>query len=72
MANPTSELSHSQYAVRRKELLLLVKQLRSIGCGFSTFSSWCSLLTSLRSAQADLDLPTITVIGNQSAGALML
>ena len=40
MANPNSELSHSQYAIHRKELLLLVKQLRSIGC--STFSRHCS------------------------------
>ncbi|KIM82118.1 hypothetical protein PILCRDRAFT_485567 [Piloderma croceum F 1598] len=50
MANTTAEISHSQYATRRKELLQLVKQLRSIG------------------AQADLDLPRIAVIGNQSAG----
>jgi hypothetical protein len=32
MADTTAEISHSQYATRRKELLLLVKQLRSIGC----------------------------------------
>ncbi|KII84204.1 hypothetical protein PLICRDRAFT_46578 [Plicaturopsis crispa FD-325 SS-3] len=46
----TPRLAKSQYAVRSKELLSLVKQLRAIG------------------AQADLDLPRITVIGNQSAG----
>ncbi|EPQ51165.1 hypothetical protein GLOTRDRAFT_141261 [Gloeophyllum trabeum ATCC 11539] len=45
-----SELSSSEYASRRKELLKLVKQLRAIG------------------AQAELDLPCIAVIGNQSAG----
>ncbi|KAJ7108734.1 P-loop containing nucleoside triphosphate hydrolase protein [Mycena epipterygia] len=51
MANPdTSQLSESQYAVHRKELLALMSQLRSVG------------------AQGDLDLPRITVIGNQSAG----
>jgi len=44
------ELSGSQYASNRKELLSLVKQLRAMG------------------AQADLDLPRVTVIGNQSAG----
>ncbi|KAF9229123.1 hypothetical protein BS17DRAFT_792113 [Gyrodon lividus] len=43
-------LPNSKYAVRRKKLLALVKQLRAIG------------------AQADLDLPRIAVIGNQSAG----
>ncbi|KIJ68611.1 hypothetical protein HYDPIDRAFT_146952 [Hydnomerulius pinastri MD-312] len=43
-------LPDSKYAIRRKELLALVKQLRAIG------------------AQADLDLPRIAVIGNQSAG----
>ncbi|KAJ6582935.1 P-loop containing nucleoside triphosphate hydrolase protein [Mycena vulgaris] len=44
------QLSESQYAVHRKELLALMSQLRSVG------------------AQGDLDLPRITVIGNQSAG----
>ncbi|KAF9244557.1 P-loop containing nucleoside triphosphate hydrolase protein [Melanogaster broomeanus] len=43
-------LPDSKYAIRRKKLLALVKQLRAIG------------------AQADLDLPRIAVIGNQSAG----
>ncbi|KAF5317462.1 hypothetical protein D9758_018043 [Tetrapyrgos nigripes] len=45
-----SEISSTQYATRRKELLALVNQLRAVG------------------AQSDLDLPRITVIGNQSAG----
>ncbi|KZT66613.1 hypothetical protein DAEQUDRAFT_714663 [Daedalea quercina L-15889] len=40
----------SGYALRRKELLALVKKLRASG------------------AQADLDLPRVAVIGNQSAG----
>ncbi|KAG6843814.1 hypothetical protein H0H87_012992 [Tephrocybe sp. NHM501043] len=44
------ELSSSQYATRRKEMLALLKQLRATG------------------SQAELDLPRITVIGNQSAG----
>ncbi|KAK7679580.1 hypothetical protein QCA50_017290 [Cerrena zonata] len=42
--------STSHFAERRKEQLLLVKKLRSIG------------------AQADIDLPQIVAIGNQSAG----
>ncbi|PSR74397.1 hypothetical protein PHLCEN_2v9905 [Hermanssonia centrifuga] len=42
--------SHSDYAIRRKQHLALINQLRAIG------------------AQADLDLPRIAVIGNQSAG----
>ncbi|KAJ7143314.1 P-loop containing nucleoside triphosphate hydrolase protein [Mycena crocata] len=51
MANPDPpQLSESQYAVHRKELLTLMSQLRSVG------------------AQGELDLPRITVIGNQSAG----
>ncbi|KAJ7099999.1 P-loop containing nucleoside triphosphate hydrolase protein [Mycena belliarum] len=51
MANPDpAQLSQSQYATHRKELLALMNQLRSVG------------------AQGDLDLPRITVIGNQSAG----
>ncbi|KZT22881.1 hypothetical protein NEOLEDRAFT_1180623 [Neolentinus lepideus HHB14362 ss-1] len=51
MGNATAlELSSSGYALRRKELLQLVKQLRAIG------------------AQAELDLPCVAVIGNQSAG----
>ncbi|KAJ3784740.1 P-loop containing nucleoside triphosphate hydrolase protein [Lentinula aff. detonsa] len=45
-----SNLSNTVYAARRKELLALINQLRSVG------------------AQNDLDLPRITVIGNQSAG----
>jgi len=45
-----NELSASQYALRRKELLSLLKQLRATG------------------SQSELDLPRITVIGNQSAG----
>ncbi|KAJ7918424.1 P-loop containing nucleoside triphosphate hydrolase protein [Mycena leptocephala] len=44
------QLSDSQYALHRKELLALMSQLRSVG------------------AQGELDLPRITVIGNQSAG----
>ncbi|KAJ7800360.1 P-loop containing nucleoside triphosphate hydrolase protein [Mycena olivaceomarginata] len=44
------QLSESQYALHRKELLALMSQLRAVG------------------AQGDLDLPRITVIGNQSAG----
>ncbi|RDB17526.1 Interferon-induced GTP-binding protein Mx2 [Hypsizygus marmoreus] len=48
-SNP-HELSGSQYATRRKELLSLLKQLRATG------------------SQGELDLPRITVIGNQSAG----
>lgn len=53
MAKPdTPQLSASQYATHRKELLALMSQLRSVG------------------AQGDLDLPRITVIGNQSAGKL--
>ncbi|KAJ7468099.1 P-loop containing nucleoside triphosphate hydrolase protein [Mycena latifolia] len=52
MANPDPhQLSESQYAAHRKELLALMSQLRSVG------------------AQGDLDLPRITVIGNQSAGS---
>ncbi|KAF5376702.1 hypothetical protein D9615_007809 [Tricholomella constricta] len=50
MVSKPSELSASQYATRRKELLTLLKQLRATG------------------SQAELDLPRITVIGNQSAG----
>ncbi|KAJ7269617.1 P-loop containing nucleoside triphosphate hydrolase protein [Mycena rebaudengoi] len=51
MATPDApQLSESQYAVQRKELLALMSQLRSVG------------------AQGELDLPRITVIGNQSAG----
>ncbi|KAJ7629835.1 P-loop containing nucleoside triphosphate hydrolase protein [Mycena rosella] len=51
MANADApQLSKSQYALHRKELLALMSQLRSVG------------------AQGDLDLPRITVIGNQSAG----
>ncbi|KAJ7668026.1 P-loop containing nucleoside triphosphate hydrolase protein [Mycena rosella] len=51
MANADApQLSESQYALHRKELLALMSQLRSVG------------------AQGDLDLPRITVIGNQSAG----
>ncbi|KAJ6478750.1 P-loop containing nucleoside triphosphate hydrolase protein [Mycena vitilis] len=46
----TSQLSDSQYALHRKELLTLMSQLRSVG------------------AQGELDLPRISVIGNQSAG----
>ncbi|KAH9830095.1 P-loop containing nucleoside triphosphate hydrolase protein [Rhodofomes roseus] len=42
--------AESGYALRRKELLALVKKLRATG------------------AQADLDLPRVAVIGNQSAG----
>ncbi|KAJ6557932.1 P-loop containing nucleoside triphosphate hydrolase protein [Mycena capillaripes] len=44
------QLSESQYAQHRKELLALMSHLRSVG------------------AQGELDLPRITVIGNQSAG----
>ncbi|KAJ6614595.1 P-loop containing nucleoside triphosphate hydrolase protein [Mycena sp. CBHHK59/15] len=44
------QLSESQYAAHRKELLALINQLRAVG------------------AQGELDLPRITVIGNQSAG----
>ncbi|KAJ7735808.1 P-loop containing nucleoside triphosphate hydrolase protein [Mycena metata] len=44
------QLSESQYAHHRKELLALMSQLRSVG------------------AQGELDLPRISVIGNQSAG----
>ncbi|KDQ56136.1 hypothetical protein JAAARDRAFT_158878 [Jaapia argillacea MUCL 33604] len=50
MAFDPSALSRSSYTTRRKALLSLVNQLRTIG------------------AQADLDLPCIAVIGNQSAG----
>ncbi|KAI0693477.1 P-loop containing nucleoside triphosphate hydrolase protein [Cytidiella melzeri] len=46
----TSTVSDTEYAVRRRKHLDLIKQLRAIG------------------AQADLDLPRIVVIGNQSAG----
>ncbi|KAJ7223681.1 P-loop containing nucleoside triphosphate hydrolase protein [Mycena haematopus] len=46
----STQLSESQYALHRKELLTLISQLRAVG------------------AQGDLDLPRITVIGNQSAG----
>ncbi|KAK7044850.1 P-loop containing nucleoside triphosphate hydrolase protein [Favolaschia claudopus] len=49
-AGSTTQLSESQYALRCKELLTLMSQLRAVG------------------AQTDLDLPRITVIGNQSAG----
>ncbi|KAK7040880.1 hypothetical protein VNI00_009476 [Paramarasmius palmivorus] len=45
-----SDISATNYASRRKELLALVNQLRAVG------------------AQGDLDLPRITIIGNQSAG----
>ncbi|KAJ7449129.1 P-loop containing nucleoside triphosphate hydrolase protein [Mycena galericulata] len=52
MGNPDPpQLSESQYAAHRKELLALMSQLRSVG------------------AQGELDLPRITVIGNQSAGS---
>ncbi|KAF8162470.1 P-loop containing nucleoside triphosphate hydrolase protein [Mycena galopus ATCC 62051] len=44
-----TQLSESQYALHRKDLLALMNQLRAVG------------------AQGDLDLPRITVIGNQSA-----
>ncbi|KAH9932350.1 P-loop containing nucleoside triphosphate hydrolase protein [Fomitopsis serialis] len=53
MMVPTKEVvlsAESGYALRRKELLALVKKLRASG------------------AQADLDLPRVAVIGNQSAG----
>ncbi|KAI0084205.1 P-loop containing nucleoside triphosphate hydrolase protein [Irpex rosettiformis] len=43
-------VNETEYAVRRRKHLDLIKQLRAIG------------------AQADLDLPRIVVIGNQSAG----
>ncbi|KDQ21433.1 hypothetical protein BOTBODRAFT_98847 [Botryobasidium botryosum FD-172 SS1] len=43
-------LSTSNYARRRSQLMQLIKQLRAVG------------------AQADVDLPRIAVIGNQSAG----
>ncbi|KAF7319138.1 hypothetical protein HMN09_00250200 [Mycena chlorophos] len=46
----SAQLSGSEYAHRRKELLALISQLRAVG------------------AQGELDLPRITVIGNQSAG----
>ncbi|KAG6862119.1 hypothetical protein C0995_005931 [Termitomyces sp. Mi166 len=50
MDSHSNQLSPSQYALRRKELLSLLKKLRVTG------------------AQGELDLPRITVIGNQSAG----
>jgi len=64
-----AELSVSNYAVRRKELLQLIKQLRAVG--FVSLSHLLSTFPSLQfrfRAQADLDLPRITIIGNQSAG----
>ncbi|KAF9496797.1 hypothetical protein BDN71DRAFT_1445736, partial [Pleurotus eryngii] len=51
---------------RRKELLTLVKHLRAIGY-VSARSSIADVTSSYR-AQTDLDLPRVTVIGNQSAG----
>ncbi|KAJ3557530.1 hypothetical protein NM688_g1423 [Phlebia brevispora] len=55
MAASSSMLdSQSTYARHRQEALALINQLRTIG--------------RMRRAQADLDLPRIAVIGNQSAG----
>jgi hypothetical protein len=64
-----TELSKSQYAACHKDLLSLLKQLHATGSAFQNFV--CTLLFSKQktcSAQGELDLPQITVIGNQSAG----
>ncbi|KAF9066275.1 P-loop containing nucleoside triphosphate hydrolase protein [Rhodocollybia butyracea] len=63
----TSDISDTVYASRRKELLALINQLRAVGYGaLATFFQLSHILST--SAQNDLDLPRITVIGNQSAG----
>jgi hypothetical protein len=66
-------LSGSDYAVRCKELLRLVNQLVALGFVVPIFHySNTNLLIGACfyyiSAQADVDLPRVTVIGNQSAG----
>ena len=62
------DVSTSEYATRRKNLLKLVKQLRAMGYG--RFICVCTEIPHnfFSRAQADLDLPRVTVIGNQSAG----
>lgn len=71
-----SELSDTQYAFRRKEILGLVNQLRAVGqVEFFSNSARCLYvltLCHLCRAQGDLDLPRIAVIGNQSAGMVLL
>ncbi|KAG6848187.1 hypothetical protein H0H93_002553 [Arthromyces matolae] len=67
MNDCTAQLSSTQYASRRKELLSLLKQLRATGQALNLWSFF-DILTVSFSAQGELDLPRITVIGNQSAG----
>ena len=64
--------SDSTYGKRRQQALALINQLRAIGyvasdCYIPSTHAFFTHLT-VYSAQADLDLPRIAVIGNQSAG----
>jgi hypothetical protein len=65
-------LSGSDYAVRCKELLRLVNQLVALGfvpiIHYSNINLLIGACFYYISAQADVDLPRVTVIGNQSAG----
>ncbi|KAJ7591896.1 P-loop containing nucleoside triphosphate hydrolase protein [Mycena floridula] len=57
-----TDLSGSSYAGRRKELITVIKEIRTTG------SVLFSVPYFAIEAQSDLDLPRITVIGNQSTG----
>ncbi len=56
-----------KYSAHRKRILSIFNQLHAVGCVVSScvcvFSDVCHT-----SAQSDLELPRVVVIGNQSAG----
>ncbi len=62
-------IAAQDYAKRVTKLIQLMTDLRASGYVFLNFSHKCeSFLTSSVRAQADIDLPRVVVIGNQSAG----
>ena len=68
-ATETFSISETDFAKKLNELHGLFNQLRAKGYVFLSFPCACRLMIeSFRSAQTDLDLPRIVVIGNQSAG----
>lgn len=64
----TRTMAMSDYAQHSRNLINLVKDLRALGCSFTLRPHVIRHVDKTLRAQAEIDLPRIAVIGNQSAG----